>query len=169
MRTFILALLVALFTLTTVANPANAADKPKKAKSTATVAAKDDVVADEDLVKVDGKDVLVHNDLILEIREYDPQKPVYGLTWDVVAPFSRSRVEKEVMNREGNWWRAKNVAGKRFHPAQGTPGDTKASNWHYSEVQNKVENLDQNDPKKMWWLDTSNGTNNPCIKAVARK
>lgn len=167
MRTFILALLVALFTLTTVANPATAADKPKKAK--AAVAAKDDVVSEDELVKVDGKDVLVHDDLIKEIREYDPQKPVYGLIWDVVAPFSRSRVEKEVMTREGNWWRAKNAAGKRFHPAQGTPGDTKASNWHFSEVQNKVPIVAQNDPNKTWWLDTSNGENNPCIKAVARK
>ena len=69
--------------------------------------------------KIDGNDVLVPNRLIQKIPGFSPDKPVYAAC-DINHWFQQAAADPSVtqMRREGDWWRARGLAGQRFHPVQ---------------------------------------------------
>lgn len=70
----------------------------------------------------EGNDVLVPDVLIKQIPGFDPAKPVYSAHdingWFVRGDWGRQHTEDSEMKQEGGVWRAKSLAGQRFHPVQ---------------------------------------------------
>lgn len=74
--------------------------------------------------KCDGNDIIVPDILIKAIPGFNPMRPVYAACdengWlcsggDRVNDYVLSKTK---MIKEGNYWRAENMAGERFHPVQ---------------------------------------------------
>jgi len=80
--------------------------------------------------KLDGNDVLVPNFLIENIEKhrghvdyvYDQGKAVYSAYdfngWLVSGNSARNKLKYSTLTKEGEYWRAKDLKNKRFHPVQ---------------------------------------------------
>lgn len=83
----------------------------------------------------DGADIMVPDDLIKAIPNYEPGKPVYACTnyngWcGVNEKFNdQARLAKTVMLKEGDVWRAKGMGTQCFHPGQLSPTGIEGVNW----------------------------------------
>ena len=80
--------------------------------------------------KLNGNDVLVPHFLIENIKKkknninyvFDPSKPVYSAYdfngWLVLGNSARSKLKYSAITKEGDYWIAKDMKNKRFHPVQ---------------------------------------------------
>lgn len=70
-----------------------------------------------------GADVLVPDQVVKAIPNFDSSKAVYAACdengwFSSGGQVSESKKAATQMTKEGDFWRAKNLAGKRFHPVQ---------------------------------------------------
>lgn len=80
--------------------------------------------------RLDGDDVLVPQFLIENIERndnnisyvFDPKKPVYSAYdfngWLILGKSAKSKLKHSEITKEGQFWRARNLKNKRFHPVQ---------------------------------------------------
>lgn len=125
----------------------------------------------DSLVQKAGSDVLVSQEIVNLIPGFDAKSPVYAASdvngWLVRGKSfaSASNLDKTAMVKEGDYYRAKGMAGKRFHPAQvaGETNFSSASNVRWAQVE-LLPGVDIARGVTPSWLDVSAGKSQPCIK-----
>jgi hypothetical protein len=76
-----------------------------------------------DCPKLNGADVLIPKEVIGAIPGFNPDKPVYAACdengwFSIKGKITDTSKERTRMVNEGAYWRARNMANKRFHPVQ---------------------------------------------------